>query len=152
VSSQHTRIVSISPSATILDISKSRWWNNYWRYFIYIYIYIYQTVVHITQVFGTGTPYEGMAYRIGRWFMALIKHCEKKHQHDITRMQSEFVQLWKYTVPHYLTTPCLEGCPCQRGIVDTSPPSGEPDSGFFAPINSSRFFRILDIKLHISLV
>ena len=87
------------------------------------------------QVFGSGTPYEGLAYRIGRWFMSIVKHCERKYPNDKKSMQREFAGMWRHTVDHYSTSPCKPGCPCEQGIGDHTPP--ESECGFFAGLNSS---------------
>ena len=76
-----------------------------------------------------------MAYRIGRWFMSIIKHCERKHPKDIKSMQAEFLRLWKHTIPHYLTIDCNSDCPCHLGIGDAQLPD-DNDCGFFAAMKN----------------
>ena len=99
---------------------------------------------HYGQVFVVGSTLEGLALRMGRWFMSLVKHCENEHKGDIDAMQTEFLRLWKYTIPHYQVSPCLPGCPCAF-LHDELKVDNDDDNGLFSDLKLPEL-PVLEVK------
>lgn len=72
----------------------------------------------LCKIFKTAKLYAGLAGRVARWFIRLIKRCEleakeaQKFSGDY--MSVLFSRYWSHTARHYSTMPCDSMCPCMN--------------------------------------
>lgn len=77
----------------------------------------------LVKVFRTKKAYTGLAQRMGRWFITLIKRAEAEAPADLNdadrrgAMVQIFLNLFEHTHRHYSTAECASDCPCRENVM-----------------------------------
>ena len=79
----------------------------------------------LVKIFQTSAKYDGIAGRISRWYIRLIKRCEieakANNTFNIDYMSVLFSRYWSHTARHYSVCPCHSRCPCKSMDMNEKP-------------------------------